>query len=162
METLEASSDVRRPFAEAVRGTFAAHAFWLALALGACSKAEPPAAGPAASPAPAAAPAPPASAPPSTAKNPAAARKLITSGAVVLDVRTAEEFAEEHLPNAVNIPVGELPKRLDEVAGLAGNDKARPVVVYCASGDRAGKATAQLGAAGYSNVVNGGGLDDLL
>ena len=41
-------------------------------------------------------------------------------------------------------------------------DKARPVVVYCASGARSAKATAELGAAGYSNVVNGGGLDDLL
>lgn len=156
METIAASSDMRRPITEAIRGSLAARAFCVALVLGACSKSEAPA--PATAPAPAATPA---ATPPPKAKDPAAARTMITSGAVVLDVRTAEEFAEEHLPTAVNIPVEELATRLAEVATLTKNDKAAPVVVYCASGQRAGKARAQLGTAGYSNVVNGGGLEDL-
>lgn len=132
----------------------ATRAVWLALVLGACSRSEPPA--------PTAAPAPAATQPStSKAKDPAAARTMIASGAVVLDVRTADEYAEEHLPTAVNIPIQELSTRLDEVARLTGNDKARPVVVYCAAGPRAAKAKSQLDAAGYSNVVNGGGLEDL-
>lgn len=118
----------------------------LCLALASCSRSEPPA---------------PAPAPTTVAKDPEAARKLIASGAVVLDVRTAGEYAGEHLPNAVNIPVQELPTRLDEVAKLVANDKTKPIVVYCGTGKRAGKAKAELDAAGYSRVVNGGGLDDV-
>lgn len=99
--------------------------------------------------------------PSATTKDPQTARKLVASGALVLDVRTAEEYAEAHLPNATNIPVQELPSRIPEVEKLAGGDKGRPIVVYCAAGSRAAKAKAQLEAAGYSQVVNGGGLDDL-
>lgn len=119
---------------------------WLGLALAGCSQSESPK---------------PAAPPTSTAKDPDAARALIASGAIVVDVRTADEYAERHLPDAVNIPVQELSGRLDEVATLVGNDKARPIVVYCGAGARAAKAKAQLDAAGYSRVVNGGGLDDL-
>lgn len=94
-------------------------------------------------------------------KDPEAARKLIAAGAVVVDVRTTDEFADEHLPAATNIPVQELGTRMTEVDKLVGSDKSRPIVVYCASGRRAGKAKAQLEAAGYTHVVNGGGFDDL-
>ncbi|HWU88152.1 MAG TPA: rhodanese-like domain-containing protein [Kofleriaceae bacterium] len=96
------------------------------------------------------------------AKDPQAARALIAGGAVVLDVRTADEYAEGHLPSAVNVPVQELAQRMAEVNALVSGDKARPVVVYCASGNRASKAKQALEAAGYSRVVNGGGLDDLM
>lgn len=99
--------------------------------------------------------------PASRAKQPDVARQLIASGAVVIDVRSAEEYAEGHLPNAVNIPVHDLKARLDEVAKLVGEDKARSIVVYCAAGGRAAKAKVQLDAAGYEHVVNGGGFDDL-
>lgn len=91
-------------------------------------------------------------------KDPAAAKKLIADGAVVVDVRTPAEFDGGHLPQATNIPIDQFPQRLAEVAG---GDKTKPVVVYCASGGRASKAKAQLEAAGYTNVVNGGGYDDL-
>ena len=98
---------------------------------------------------------------PSAAKDPAAAKKLIGEGAVVIDVRTPDEFAEGHLPQATNIPVAELPQRLAEVDALVKGNKAQPVVVYCAAGARAGKAKQALDGAGYSQVVNGGGRDDL-
>lgn len=123
----------------------------LFLVLAACSKtAESP---PNATPVPAAAT--------KQGKDPAAAKQLIERGAVVIDVRTAEEFATGHVPSATNIPVDELGDRLPEVTKLTGGDVHKPVVVYCASGHRAGKAQAQLAAAGYTQVVNGGGLDDL-
>jgi rhodanese-related sulfurtransferase len=48
-----------------------------------------------------------------------------------------------------------------DVAVHLGDNKSARLVVYCASGQRAGKAKQQLDAAGYKNVVNGGGLDDL-
>ena len=94
-------------------------------------------------------------------KDPAAAKKLIASGAVVLDVRTADEFASGHIAGAVNIPVAELGQRMGEVAALVKTDKAAPLVVYCASGSRSTQAHQELSAAGYSHVVNGGGFDDL-
>jgi phage shock protein E len=120
--------------------------FAVALSAVGCSKSESP---------------PPAPAPASSAKDPAAARKKIATGATVIDVRTTDEYADDHLPNATNIPVQELSTRLADVDKLVHGDKSRPIVVYCASGGRAGKAKAMLDAAGYTNVVNGGGLDDL-
>ena len=104
---------------------------------------------------------PPAPTPTSTSKDPAAARKLMAAGAVVIDVRTPDEYAGGHLPQATNIAVQDLPNRLPEVEKLVAGDKARPIVLYCGAGSRAAKAKAALDAAGYSNVVNGGGLDDL-
>jgi phage shock protein E len=94
-------------------------------------------------------------------KDPAAARKLIATGATVLDVRTPEEFADGHLPSATNLPVADVAQRIAEVDKLVGGDKAKPVVVYCAKGGRAEQAKQALEAAGYTNVVNGGGFADL-
>jgi phage shock protein E len=94
-------------------------------------------------------------------KDPATAKKLIAEGAVVLDVRSPQEFSGEHLPTATNLPVAEVPQRLAEVEKLTGGDKAKPVVVYCGAGGRAQKAKVELEAAGYTNVVNGGGYSDL-
>ena len=120
-------------------------ALLVAVIVGACSRSEPP---------------PPAP-PPAATKDPAAATKLVAAGAAVIDVRTPEEYAQDHLPQAINIPVQDLANRLPEVEKLVAGDKARPIVVYCGTGNRAGKAKATLDAAGYSKVVNGGGLDDL-
>lgn len=94
-------------------------------------------------------------------KDPGSARALIESGAVVIDVRTPDEFASDHLPRATNIPVDKVGERLGEVDQLAGGDKHRPIVVYCAKGSRAAKAKHALESAGYTQVINGGGLDDL-
>jgi rhodanese-related sulfurtransferase len=98
---------------------------------------------------------------PDPTKDPAAARKLIAEGAVVLDVRTPEEFADGHLPNATNLPHHRVAASIADVDKLVAGDKTKPIVVYCASGGRASQARQALQAAGYSNVVNGGGYDDL-
>ena len=63
------------------------------------------------------------------------AHALVAHGAVLLDVRTAEEYAEKHVDGAVNIPVNELEKRLGELP------RDRQIVVYCHTGARAGVAT---------------------
>ena len=99
-------------------------------------------------------------APVATAKDPAAAKQLVAAGAVVVDVRTPEEYAGGHVPSAVNLPVQTFAP--DDVDKLTGGDKSKPVVVYCASGRRSAKAKAALEAAGYTHVVNGGGHDDLV
>jgi rhodanese-related sulfurtransferase len=56
----------------------------------------------------------------------AGVQRLMREGAQVVDVLPSEEFAEEHLPGAINIPL----KELDE-GSAARLRKDRPVVVYC-------------------------------
>jgi rhodanese-related sulfurtransferase len=75
-----------------------------------------------------------------------ATRLINDSGAVVLDVRGADEYASGHLPNSRNIPVGDLDKRMAE---LPAN---KPIIVVCASGSRAGRAAAALRKSGRSDV----------
>lgn len=98
---------------------------------------------------------------PTVEKQPSVARSMIASGATVIDVRTADEYAADHLPNAQLIPIDELANRIDEVTRLVDADKSAPIVVYCASGRRAAKAKQILSDAGFTHVVNGGGLDDV-
>jgi rhodanese-related sulfurtransferase len=73
---------------------------------------------------------------------------------LLLDVRTAEEFAGGHLPNAVNIPVEDLEARLSEIP------MGQPVVVYCRSGNRSADAANILNRAGYTQVLDLGGIID--
>jgi phage shock protein E len=77
--------------------------------------------------------------------------------ATILDVRTPEKFSGSHYPNAINIPLNELPQRVDEIKQLK-----QPIVAYCRSGNRSGMAVAILGQSGLTNVFNGGGLNELL
>jgi rhodanese-related sulfurtransferase len=69
--------------------------------------------------------------------------------AVMLDVREAGEFNAGHAPNAKNVPLGQLDKRLGEIAKF----KARPVVVTCQTGSRSHAATSALKKAGFGEVV---------
>jgi phage shock protein E len=71
------------------------------------------------------------------------AHRLVERGALLLDVRTAAEFAERRLPNSLNLPVEQLQKRLSELP------RTRPLVVYCHTGVRAGFATHILRKAGF-------------
>lgn len=73
----------------------------------------------------------------------AEARQLIAAGALLIDVRTEEEFADGHIEGARNLPV-------DRVRGeLASLPKDKPIIVYCAVGARSASAAATLHAAGY-------------
>jgi len=69
---------------------------------------------------------------------------------VVLDVRTAAEFAEGHVPGARNIPHTELAARIAELEG----DRARDIVVYCRSGSRSAQALKTLDAAGFKRLFH--------
>lgn len=88
------------------------------------------------------------------------AHRLVEEGAVLLDVRTPEEFEERHLEGAVNISHKEVPDRLAEIDTATGGDKTKPIVVYCRSGHRAGIAKEALLEAGHTQVTNLGGIDD--
>jgi phage shock protein E len=90
------------------------------------------------------------------------AKKLIADGALVLDVRTPGEFASGHVNGATLLPIQELDRRMAEVEKLTGGDKTKPIVVYCASGVRSGKAKQMLMQQGYTKVQNAGGVRPLL
>ena len=82
----------------------------------------------------------------------AEAKRLVKSGATVLDVRSKEEFRERHIPGAVNIPVEELKKRMSELP------REKPLVVHCHTGARSGAAVIMLKRAGFSEVHNLGSM----
>ena len=69
---------------------------------------------------------------------------------VVLDVRTPAEYAEGHVPGAINIPNGELAGRVAELTDAKGRD----IVVYCRSGVRAAQALDVLGKAGFKRLFH--------
>ena len=79
------------------------------------------------------------------------ALELIDKGAVVIDVRTAEEYNEGHIKGAVNIP-------LNEIENIS-YDKNDTLIVYCASGVRSSNAVNTLADMGYTSLYNlDGGL----
>jgi len=82
---------------------------------------------------------------------------MIDRGALLIDVRTKKEFDAGHIDGAINIPFQDTKALMNAI----GTDKQRQVVVYCRSGQRAGKAKANLGANGYSNIFNATGYEEL-
>lgn len=83
---------------------------------------------------------------------------LIEQGALIIDVRTTEEYAAGHIANALHIPYQQIEQQFTQLEIR----KDRPVVLYCRSGNRSGKAYATLENLGYSALHNGGGLKALL
>ena len=77
-----------------------------------------------------------------------------TEGAVLLDVRGADEYAAGHIPGAVNLDVN----RIGDIGTIV-SDKGAPIFTYCLTGRRSGRAVASLRNAGYTNVTNIGGIN---
>lgn len=83
-------------------------------------------------------------------------RARVAKGALLVDVRSAEEFRAGHVPGAVNIPHTEIEQRLSELG--APNEK--DIVLYCGSGRRAGIAQEALVHKGFERVFNAGGYSE--
>ena len=78
------------------------------------------------------------------------------SGYIILDVRTPEEFREQHIPDAINVPNETI--GTEEIPELP--DKEQLILVYCRSGNRSKQASEKLWALGYTNIVDFGGIID--
>ncbi|KJF81844.1 rhodanese-like domain-containing protein [Photobacterium angustum] len=80
-----------------------------------------------------------------------------THNPIIVDVRTADEFAAGHIPNAVNIP-------FEQIATISKylTDKSKPILLYCRSGRRAEIAEAELFSLGYKNTFNGMSYQQLI
>jgi rhodanese-related sulfurtransferase len=76
---------------------------------------------------------------------------------LVVDVRTPMEFKGGAYPNAINISLDELEKRIDELG-----NKDRKITLYCASGARSAYAQQMLMQMGFTDVENGGGLMNMM
>lgn len=80
----------------------------------------------------------------------------LTKNDLVLDVRTAEEFASGHVPGSRNIPFDEVSKHATELG------RYKQLYLYCRSGGRVQKACHELEALGLKNLIAvvGGGMPD--
>ena len=75
---------------------------------------------------------------------------------IILDVRKPDEFAEGHIPGAINVPNEEIDTA--EIAELPA--KKQLILVYCRSGRRSKEAAEKLAKLGYTNIVEFGGILD--
>jgi rhodanese-related sulfurtransferase len=82
------------------------------------------------------------------------ASSLIKDGAILVDVRTKEEYDEKHITGAVNIPLSEIED------GNIEYDKNTAIIVYCRSGNRSSSAAKKLIALGYTNVYDLGSINN--
>ena len=78
------------------------------------------------------------------------------TGYIILDARRPDEFAEGHIPGAINVPNEEIGSA--EIAELP--DKSQLILVYCRSGRRSKEASEKLVKLGYTNIVEFGGILD--
>lgn len=76
--------------------------------------------------------------------------QIIPNGAIIVDVRSAVEFAGGNVENSINIPLHEVPHRVEEFRAMQ-----RPIVLCCVSGNRSGQAADYLQAQGIA-CSNGG------
>lgn len=79
-------------------------------------------------------------------------------GAIIVDVRSSQEYQEGHICGAINIPEYEINCNIDKFLP----DKEKEIVLYCSSGIRSKDAYKKLKKIGYKNVYNlYGGVDEL-
>ena len=76
--------------------------------------------------------------------------KMVSKGAILLDVRSPQEYREGHLKGAISIPEYELANRCSKEL----KNKDQEIIVYCSSGSRSKKAQKQLQRKGYIKVYN--------
>ncbi|MFZ5970738.1 MAG: rhodanese-like domain-containing protein [Bacteroidota bacterium] len=81
--------------------------------------------------------------------------RLVKDGAVIVDVRTKGEYAGGHIKGSVNIPLDQLPHRLNQL------NKNKVIITCCASGMRSASARHILKSNGFEQVHNGGGWGSL-
>jgi rhodanese-related sulfurtransferase len=67
---------------------------------------------------------------------------------VILDVRNSAEYQEGHLAGALNVPMGYIPRRIDEIPA------DRPIIVHCLSGVRSAIASGMLQSLGRTDVLD--------
>ena len=93
-----------------------------------------------------------------TSQNITCAQKeeLMNEGAVLIDVRSASEYAESHLDNSINLTVDTIGVNIEKLV----SDKNTKIIVYCRSGNRSATAANTLINLGYTNVYDLGAMSN--
>lgn len=86
-----------------------------------------------------------------------AKEKIINEGAIVVDVRTLDEYNEKHIGGAVLLSLDTINE--EAVANVI-DSKETPIIVYCQSGNRSSQALTKLEALGYTNVYDLGSINN--
>lgn len=85
-------------------------------------------------------------------------KEIIKSpSAKIVDVRTTQEYAIDHLPNAINIPLDQIAVNIERLKSF----NASAIIFYCRSGNRSGQAVDYLRPLGLPHVYNGGSIEDM-
>lgn len=84
-------------------------------------------------------------------------REALQDGAVVIDLRTAYEFDQGHIPHSLNIPADRIKSNIDRI-----RDLQRPVILCCGPGGGCWEAMDELRQAGIARVINGGNWQTVL
>ncbi len=82
--------------------------------------------------------------------------EVMKTGAIIVDVRSAQEYQSGHIKGSVNIPLDKLVHNFSKL-----KDKNKPIITCCASGMRSASAKSILQNNGYTEVYNGGGWNSL-
>lgn len=77
-------------------------------------------------------------------------KKMVEQGAILLDVRSPQEYEEGHLENAILLPEYEINEKANSILP----DKSQAIIVYCSTGHRSQKAQKMLQKLGYKKVYN--------
>jgi phage shock protein E len=83
-------------------------------------------------------------------------QEWIEKGALIVDVRTPEEYRAVHFKGSVNIPLGEIESRI-----VGFGPRENKIVLYCRTGNRSSQAKRILEKNGFKNVINAGGLGNM-
>jgi phage shock protein E len=92
------------------------------------------------------------------ASTPEAAVEFLEAGALLVDVRTPGEFAENSVPGSVNYPLSEIESQI----AASGAEKDGTILVFCWSGRRSGIAMEKLKVMGYTSVINLGSFGNAM
>jgi len=84
-------------------------------------------------------------------------KQAIRQGAVIIDLRTAYEYDQGHIPHSLNIPVDRVKANIERIKGLR-----KPVILCCSTGSHCWEAADILRAAGVPQVITGGSWQSLL
>ena len=84
-------------------------------------------------------------------------KQALKEGAVVIDLRTAYEYDQGHVPRSLNIPIDRIKANIDRI-----RDLRKPVILVCSAGNHCWEAAEILRNAGINRVINGGDWQSVL
>jgi phage shock protein E len=79
---------------------------------------------------------------------------IVANGALIIDVRTPEEYKQGHINGSLNVPLNDIEQAMSWLI------KDVPTITVCASGSRSAQAKKILEANGFTKIYNGGAWND--